>query len=189
MGIHLSDPDPRIVTRIGTRVRELLAEEDFADRRRGWPRSGTLELTPPHVVYTMDVKGLARSVSLREARPVATRCLVLIDGVLVAAAELAQADGAQVAVNDGPYVASLEQALDTLESAVGQREGELGVLRVSPLRLVVAWFRAQDGADLFVPLAPAPDELEPRPYSSEEASQIFAAIARRHLSHDVVDEP
>ena len=182
MSLRTIDAAPAVVARIRARLLELIGDPDLAERRPRWPRSDQLEIALPHLVYGIGAEDLVGLTPLAAVQPVATRVLVYLGGALVAAAELAVDDRAEVVVTDGPHVHSTVRALELVEATHRSGDAEVRLLRASPLYLVALWVHGDD-TDVIVPLEPAPDGLRAlQAYPTSEIAEPFAGLARRHLS-------
>jgi hypothetical protein len=141
--------------------RALAATQRFP-RRRG----GALSLSSPHPIFTIPLDRLAASDRpFDTAELVGWRALLEEDKRVVAAVELPEAEAGKAGalINRGPFVQATVSALSTAErhERVASERLELRLLRVNALYLLALWLHAaEDAADLFIPLAPAPAPLQ-----------------------------
>jgi hypothetical protein len=174
--------------------RAVAATGRFPRRRRG-----ELSLTSPHRIFEATLEGLAGDDRLVDAAElVGWRALLEEDGRVVAAVEVptAQRGPAGAVVNRGSFAQSTLTALATAErqELVASERVELRLLRVNALYVVALWLHAAEaGADIFVPLAPAPAPLraetayESAPFE-KEVSELARSVLSTYRAADRPDE-
>ena len=146
--------------------------------------TGTLQLSEPQQVFTLDLTDLAAGKGLDAARPTGWRYLVQEgDKVLASAETVAGPRGEQVfsAFNEGRFVDSSAKALRARETPeVVQGGFELRLLNVPGLYVQALWFHQTQGkGDLLQPLAPSPVETPgDRPEPAAVLLKELAAKAR-----------
>jgi len=131
-----------------------------------------LHTSVPHPVYLLKLEDLAKGESVSSARRVGTRFLLVQDGKPVAAAELPEPAVASAAarasqgnspaqLNRGPFVQGTHAAIEHAETLheVRSNDYELRLLRVPALYLEALWLHSPQGADILIPVEPAPPEL------------------------------
>jgi hypothetical protein len=151
------------------------------------PRGAFAALSParlhtsvPHPVYLLKLEDLAKGKSVSSAARVGTRFLLVQDGKPVAAAELREpgprtapvtAGNSPAQLNRGPFVQGTQTAIEHAETLheVRSSDYELRLLRVPALYLEALWLHGPQGADIVIPVEPAPPELVAgRSYSPSE---------------------
>jgi hypothetical protein len=167
--------------RLGTRPNALTAKAiDLS----------ALQLSPPHAVYDLRADTVASGGGLASATHTGFRYLVSGGGANLAGAEV-QVDKTGAAsllanINYGPYVEATAHALTqagTLPSvAAGSFEARL--LRFSAIALLALWLKSDSGgADIFYPLAPAPEGLKAeQPYSEAEFFNAIRPLAEKRAT-------
>ena len=125
--------------------------------------------------------------AIEAARLVGWRALLEESEQVVAAVELPGADPGRAGalVNRSAFVASTVTALNVAEQheSVAAERRELRLLRVNALYLLALWLRAAEpGADVFVPLSPAPPPLRAdttyeRVAFEEQLSELARSVA------------
>ena len=175
-------------------ARRALSATGRFPRRRG----AALSLSSPHPIYTVALEGLTAGGGLQAAELVGWRALLEENERVVAAVELpgAEPGKAGALVNRSGFVASTVAALNVAEQqerAAAERL-ELRLLRVNALYLLALWLHAgAPGADLFVPLDPAPPPLRAdTTYESaafeEQLSELARAVASSYARAERPDE-
>jgi len=176
-----AEPSPEIVQAVRSHLSELAARPQFQERRLAQAEPSRLELAVPHDVYTLGLDELSAGASLWDAQVVGQRFLVVDGDTPVSSAEVTPGGGGFQA-NEGPFVAATLAAIEEAERDPDLTDGryELRVLRIPALYLMALWLKDDDGdGDLVIPLAPAPEPLEPkRRYQPDELMGALAAMVK-----------
>jgi hypothetical protein len=176
-----AEPSPEIVESIRSHLSELAARPQFQERGLAQAEPSRLELAVPHDVYTLGLDELSAGASLEDAQAVGQRFLVVDGDRAVSSAEVTPGGGGFQA-NEGPFVAATLAAIEEAERDPELSDGryELRVLRIPALYLMALWLKDDDGdGDLVIPLAPAPEPLEPeRRYRPDELMGALAEMAK-----------
>ena len=139
----------------------------------------------PHVVYHLGLEGLVSGKGLRSATPVRWAFLVGTGGAAAGIAEVTYDRQEFSQLNEGPYASGILDAIARAEDTKEIMEGdfELNVLRIPGIYVIALWLKnILTGENVFVPVAPAPRELEAlRDYSEEEFMRVLRLLAGRAL--------
>jgi hypothetical protein len=144
----------------------------------------------PHPVFVVGLTDVAQGRLLGAARQETWRYLLLRGPRAVGSVTLRRLPDTEELVfshvTRGRYVDSTVQAIDAAERApqVAGAEYELRLLDVPALQLRAIWLHGE-GADLLVPLAPAPGPLESNRVCSED--EVLAAVQDRAIR--ILDQP
>lgn len=146
------------------------------------------ELVPKHAheVFTTSVDDLAGGKGLDQAKAVAWRYLVESQGKVEGSVEVALHEGESghefSMINKGPFNQATLEALNVAEqSDVAQKESpKLAFLRIPALYVMALWLRSENPEnDIFIPLAPTHQDLEPgKEYSREAFLSIMEKAAQ-----------
>jgi hypothetical protein len=139
-----------------------------------------LAVADPHQSYFAPLTALVKGELLKAASPTAWRYLVVQGMNAVADVELGHGKTLDdnlhfLGLNEGPFAQGTITALHVAEKLpqTQQRDYELRFLTVPAVYLAALWLHSASD-DLLIPLAPAPENLEPNhPYSE---SQIIEAL-------------
>jgi len=100
--------------------------------------------------------------------------------------------GSGFQANEGPYVESTAAAIARAEADpdLARDDYEVRVLRIPALYFMGVWLKNErGGADVLIPLDPAPSGLEAgRTFTPEDVLSALAAPARARLAFDDVGE-
>lgn len=147
-------------------------------------RPAELATTAPHPVFNMGLSDLrTRRARLASTQSSGWRYLLRQDDQLVASAETVadQGGGERFShFNQGPFVASTAAALEAAEGLdeTRDRSYEMRLLHVPALYAMALWLHGEGDDDILIPLAPAPQGIEPnRPYPADELLDILAEKA------------
>jgi len=192
MPIIESRPPAQVLNAIKSRLDKLAVGGAFRTKALEGVRTRDLSLTAPHQVYTLGLTDLTNGHGLGNARPTGWEYLVEHDRSVVASAEVAmegvKGSALSPQLTKGPYVQSEKQALAAAERLDQVRRGsfEARLLRIPALYVLALWLRDTEGdADIILPLAPAPAELDTsRTYTPEEFTRTLQESARRQLEFD-----
>jgi hypothetical protein len=152
--------------------------------------AAALALASPHPVFDLRADEVAAGGGLETARQTGFRYLVTSGNSVVAAAEI-QTDSSGTAtrlanVNYGRFAAATADSLPRLatSAAVGGALHEVRLLRFSAIYLMAIWLKSDSGgADMIVPIAPAPDGLEPnRAYAVSDFLNIIRPMAAKRTA-------
>jgi len=143
----------------------------------------------PHAIYDFRADEIARGGGFETARATGFRYLVIKAGAPIAAAEVhlggAGKPSLLTSLNYGPYVAA---TAGTLANLAGSEETKTNVyevrfLRFSAIYVAALWLKsATGGADIIVPLAPAPRGLEAgKHYSAEDFLAAIRPLAQQRV--------
>jgi hypothetical protein len=149
-------------------------------------------LSAPHELHNIGLDALVARRPLADSPTIGWRYLVQTQAGTVASSEVAADAGGQPTVfaqlNEGPFV---ESTARSLREVVGIPQVEAGnfevrMLRIPAIYVMALWLKDLDGgADLVVPLDPAPDFLEAgRAYTEEEFLGVLESPARQRLEFD-----
>lgn len=194
MPLRLPPPPPRAIETLREGLESLLSTPSSSIRTRteelGESFEANIDVTSPHLVYSVDLNEVAEGRILSAARPTSWRYMLLDGESAQSAAELAIDDNGEVTwfshVDEGPFVqatvAGVEFA-ERLEAELGA-DYELRLLSVPSVYLVAVWLHGAD--DLLIPLAPSPGSLESdRAYTEEQIiSGLLELIERRTANED-----
>jgi hypothetical protein len=164
--------------------------------RRPNPLSGravdfsALAVQPPHAVYDLRADAVAGGGGLESATASGFRYLVEGNGTNIAAAEVhADATGTATLlanINFGPFVDATTKALAQVATlpAVQASSYEVRLLRFAAIALMALWLKPDaGGADIIVPLAPAPDGLHAgQSYSEADFLKAIVPLAQKRAS-------
>ena len=139
----------------------------------------------PHTIFHAGLEDLVTGRGLSSAKPVSWAYLVGANGTAAAIAEVTY-DGQELSqLNQGPFAAGILNTLTRAESAKEIKEGdfEFNILRIPGIYLLALWLKdLKGGAHVFIPVPPAPRELEAgKSYSEEEFLEIARMLAARAL--------
>jgi hypothetical protein len=132
-----------------------------------------LALVAPHRMYTLGIDAILGK-RLEEAEFAGWRFLVADNRRVVASAEVFGEAEQIPSLDSGPYVQSMVEAIDKLDTRpeIAGGQYELRLLKVLALYVVAAWL--VDGSRAVVPLTPAPRWLDAGTWYSEE--EFVAAL-------------
>jgi hypothetical protein len=185
MTLRVPKPTEASVETVRSHLSALAGRTTFRERALTRADPAGLALAAPHDVYSLGLRGLAEGASLEAATAVGRRFLVMDGDKPVASAELADDEGSGFQVNEGPLVESTAAAIE-----LGGSDYEVRVLRVPGLYFTALWLKnEQDGADVVIPLQPAPAPfMAGRKYAPVEIRSLLAEAARARLAYDDEDE-
>lgn len=197
MTIHTADLSSGALATIRSQLTDLAARPENVQAELA-PLAGAaaepgLEAAAPHEVYNLSLQALAKGDGLEAATPVGVRALITSHNEPIGAVELPDADGAAGAVTShGPFTQGTADALQVAEdsSDIGSGEFELRLLRVPALYLMTLWLKDREGGeDLFVPLDPAPAEIEAgSSYSWPQLGEKLRSLATQQLDLEASNE-
>jgi hypothetical protein len=192
MTLRVPKPTEASVETVRLHLSALAGRTAFRERSLTRADPAGLALAAPHDVYSLGLRGLAEGASLEAATAVGRRFLVMDGDKPVASAELADDEGSGFQVNEGPLVESTAAAIEHAETdpELGGSDYEVRVLRVPGLYFTALWLKnEQDGADVVIPLQPAPAPfMAGRKYAPVEIRSLLAEAARARLAYDDEDE-
>lgn len=149
----------------------------------------TITVATPHAVYDLRADEIANGGGLETAHLTGFRYLVTKAGAPFAAAEVHGGRGQALLLanlNYGPYVAATAGALADLarSNEAQQNVYEVRFLRFSAIYVAAIWLKsAAGGADVIVPLAPAPRGLEAgMHYSAENFLTAIRPLAQQRVN-------
>jgi hypothetical protein len=178
---------------VSAHLSELAARTKFRDRALNRANPADLGLAAPHDVYSLGLTDIAEGASLDAATVVGRRFLVMDGSAPIASAELSDSEtGAGFQTNEGPYVEATATAIARAEvdPQLANDDFEIRVLRIPALYFMGLWLKNdRGGADVVIPLDPAPAPLEAgRKYSPVEALSALAERARGRLAFNDVSD-
>ena len=141
----------------------------------------------PHPVYIAGLRDMAASGGLRHARKVGWRYLTKSGGACAfEVGDDPDGGGLQLTeIDDGPFIDDLYRVLENkrLAQRTSDTDLSLSVLRINAMNICAVWLRAESGgADIIIPLQPAPDYLKPgHSYSVEEFQEALQPQAKCNL--------
>jgi len=152
---------------------------------------GSVAISTPHRLAVLGLDRIRAGMSLRSAaHKKGWRFLVHNGSKVVATANSSVSAGGKHAfahITDGPFVAGTEQAIRRAESLPVVKKGRFEPiwLQVPAINVVALWLKNLDkGADLIMPVRPAPKEL--RPYQPLAAT-AFVTVATELASRVMRD--
>ncbi|HEX5928717.1 MAG TPA: hypothetical protein VFY48_04910 [Solirubrobacterales bacterium] len=174
------------VQAITAEVANLATRPAQYERLLGGAPPENLTIAAPHPVYSLGLDALVEGSGLERAEQVGQRCLIMNDENAVATAEIVdEAGGSGVTTTRGPFTHSTVTTIDEVEGWQKVEEGdyEMRLLRIPALYLMSLWAHSADGeTDLFSPLEPAPQGLDPKQsYSWEELAEVLRPLAKKQL--------
>jgi hypothetical protein len=184
MPLEFPEPPAQAGSVLRETVRSLAGERRLRTPALRVAQPDALELSDPHETFTLGLDDLRAGPGLAAAHPSGWRYLVRAGGRAVAAAHSAGTDrGEQVLsqVNEGPFVAATEEALDAARSTprVEQRSYTPRLLSIPALHAVALWLHDGGDDDLLVPLQPFPlDVPAGQPVPAGELLGRLAEAAR-----------
>lgn len=154
----------------------------------------------PHEVFNLGLDAISSGESLTEARRAGWRTIVLNGTEPIALVDFSAqgssgetyggtADPQTASMNYGPFARATVEAMLVAEKQpqVLTKDYLLRVLEVPALYVLALWLHREQ-ENLYVPLSPAPDELDTRRlYDERELMEILRPMARRRLEQN--DEP
>lgn len=147
----------------------------------GIPRDGVFYLAAPHQVVPLTPEDVRRGLCW-ETKGSIWRFLVMDDSRAHSAVEVRERAGAAdeyqfVSLNSGPFVESTVEAIHRAEAG-GHDLGEIRLIRLPALYVEALWLHGDENR--FVPLSPAPSDLDPyRIYPEREFTALLGHIAAR----------
>jgi hypothetical protein len=193
MTLRLPEPTQASVETVRSHLSELAGRTAF--RRRALTRANPagLALAAPHDVYSLGLTDLAEGASLDAATLDGRRFIVMDGDKPIASAEVAdEGRGTGFQATEGPYVEATAAAIERAEEDPDLDDDyEIRVLRIPALYVMALWLKNErGGADVVIPLDPAPAPLEAeRKYAPAELLSALAESARARLAIDDEDEP
>jgi hypothetical protein len=182
MPLRLPPPPPEGMEIINAALEGLISTSVPAARAMSAVVEGGtglgLTATAPLLVYFLGLDDLARGRGVSAAWPTSWRYILLEGDRPHAAAEVAISDYGVVEgfshLDKGPFVESLVAGVAFAERLEADQGGdfEARLLSAPSLYLVALWLHGE--SDLFVPLDPAPDGLDPERAYTEE--QLFSSL-------------
>jgi len=148
----------------------------------GIPGSGSFYLAAPHQVVPLTLEDVRRGLCWEHTKGSTWRFLVVDDSRAHAAVEVRERAGAAdeyqfVSLNSGPFVEATVEAIHRLEAG-GHDLGEVRLIRLPALYVEALWLHGDENR--FVPLSPAPSDLDPyRIYPEREFTALLDEIAAR----------
>jgi hypothetical protein len=193
MTLRVPDVSEESVETVRSHLSALAGRTSFPQRALTRANPAGLALAAPHDVYLLELGELAEGALLDAAKVVGRRFLVMDGDRAIASAELADhAEGPGFEANEGPYVESTAAAIARAEEDPELADGhyEVRVLRIPALYFMGIWLKnEQGGADVVIPLDPAPKGLEAgRKYAPEEMLPLLSDSARIRLAFDDVGD-
>lgn len=143
----------------------------------------------PHAIYDLHADEIAKGGGLETAHATGFRYLVTRAGAPIAAAEVHLGGTGKPSLlanlNYGPYVAATAGAVADLARSEAAQPSvyEVRFLRFSAIYVGALWLKSVDGgADVIVPLAPAPRGLEVgKRYSAEDFLGAIRPLAQTRV--------
>jgi hypothetical protein len=151
----------------------------FREHRPGGMREQSLRVSP-HQVFTATRDDVLGRRVLAAAQETSWR-----DVTGTSAAEAASRNGEFVitSINEGPFVASTEDALARARQLDG--DYELRVLSIPALYVFALWLRGE--SDVLIPMSPAPAELRANePYDEASFTEALRPLAERRSTEPMV---
>jgi hypothetical protein len=186
--LRVPDVTEESVETVRSHLSALASRTSFPQRALTRANPAGLALAVPHDVYLLELGELAEGALLDAAKVVGRRFLVMDGDRAIASAELAESDDSGFEANEGPYVGSTAAAIARAEQDPELAEGdyEVRVLRMPALYFMGIWLKnEQGGADVVIPLDPAPAGLEARrKYAPEELLPLLSDRARKRLAFE-----
>lgn len=147
----------------------------------------SVAISTPHRLAVLGLDRIHSGMSLRSAvHRKGWRFLVHKDDDVVATANSAirgKGKHAFAHITDGPFVAGTERAIRRAESLAAVKQGRFEPiwLQVPAVHVVALWLRNLDkGADLIMPVSPAPKEFRPyRPLADSAFVAVLVELAAR----------
>lgn len=193
MSLHTPDLSDSAQEAIRTSLTDLAGRPNYATRELSLALGETPEpeiaVAAPHDIYNLPLSALVEPAALDSAEQVGRRCLVTSQGEPIATVELPDPSGEEgVVTTQGRFTKATADALGAIEgsSEVDDGDYDLRMLRVPSLYLMALWLKDRDGEnDIFVPLEPAPPELEAGThYSWDDLQALLREPAARLLEDD-----
>ncbi len=147
-------------------------------------------ISTPHPVYNLGLRDVVDDHPPSEDSDTGWRYLVDVGAGPVAAAEIATtAESTEprfASLNQGPFVVATVEALPLAEAGGGPGQYSMRLLRIPALYVLALWLHAEDqGEDVFIPLSPAPDSLDPgNEYTWGEFRERLLPAAQQKLEFD-----
>lgn len=197
MSIHTPSLSSSAESAISARLSDLADRPNYAKRELMETLAGSgpnaLEVALPHDVYNLPLNSLVKAAEPDDAEQVGRRCLVTSGGATVASVELPDPDGEKgVVTTHGQFTEATADAVRGIQDASEVESGDfdLRMLRIPALYLMALWLKDRQGRnDIFVPLEPAPPELEAGArYSWNELRTHLEKPAQMRLAQDEEDE-
>lgn len=193
MSIHTASLSLAAKSAISDRLSDLADRPNYAKRELTETLAGAgpkaLDIAIPHDIYNLSLTSLVEAANPDDAEPVGRRCLVTSGGATIASVELPDPDGAKgVITTHGGFTEATVEAVHGIEglSEVEGGDYDLRMLRVPALYLMALWLKDRQGSDdIFVPLEPAPSELEAGArYSWERLRTQLKEAAQTRLAQE-----
>lgn len=193
MSLHTPDLSDSAQEAIRTSLADLASRPNYATRELsralGAAPEPELAVAAPHDIYNLSLSALVESAAADSAEQVGRRCLVTSQGEPVATVELPDPSGEEgVVTTHGRFTKATADALGAIEgsSEVDDGDYDLRMLRVPSLYLMALWLKDRQGEDdIFVPLTPAPSELEAGThYSWDDLRTRLKEPATRLMEHE-----
>jgi hypothetical protein len=183
MPLDVSNPPIAAYEAVQSVVSDLAGKSGFRTPALRRAEPSKLALSTPHRIAILPLNRLRQGKELRGSTEIRGWRFLIHDGDRVIAstdAVLNQKGGFDFGqVNEGPFNASMEQAIRKAEGlpTVQKAHFEPVVLVVPALYIVALWLHTPDGEnDLVLPLPPTPSELRPL---EPLAAKDFWSVARR----------
>lgn len=198
MTIHTASLSPAAKSAISDRLSDLADRPNYASRELTETLAGAgpeaLDIALPHDVYNLSLTSLIKAANPDEAEPVGRRCLLTSGGATVASVELPDPDGGEgVVTTHGGFTEATVEAVHGIENSSETEGGDydLRMLRVPALYVMTLWLKDRQGSDdIFVPLEPAPPELEAGGrYSWDRLRDQLEEPAQRRLAQEKQESP
>lgn len=145
------------------------------------PHQSTVELAAPLRVYHLGADAVAAGRGLAAVTPVGWWIQVRSEGTMLGAMEVADVVGATrgqpplrfASFTTGALQRGLAAEVGRASSRSGSSEVPAAVVRAPALYLMALWLREASG-DVLIPIAPAPDEVQPG--QAAPAEDVLAAL-------------
>ena len=184
MPVTMTNPPPEADEVVQAALQQFAHVPEARLHALAGTRPAELAATAPHPVFTMGLSDLRpQRTRLGSTQSTGWRYLLRQDDQLVASAEtLSDQDGGTrfSHFNQGPFVAGTAAAIETAEGLdeTRDRSYEMRLLHVPALYTMALWLHDEGDDDILIPLAPAPQGVEPnRPYPAAELLDILAGKA------------
>lgn len=162
MALRVPQPPAESLAVAGDALRVLADQGRFRSTSLLEVPAAELELTRPLQVYTLGLDDLRAARTLDAAVPAAWRYLVQHGTETVGLAEtVPEPDGAHTfaQMNYGPFAAGTADAFQAAEDT--GTDADVRLLHIPALHLIALWLHREGADDSLVPVAPAPDGIEP----------------------------